>query len=307
MKSKKQIIIIENEGGRLANQLWNYISILAYAFEKNYDCKNYFFWQYYRYFRTRTGGSLFDLISFILPKRLNNFIFQLLIKQKKNKYPDAIIHSGNHINIDTLKPFYLPPTIDNNHALEKIERSENQEMLFSGWLFRNPVGILKHRKMIIDKFKPRKITARKVDDLINNLRQNYKHVIGVHIRKTDYKNYCNGIFYFEEKEVNTILLNCLKELKLISAETVFLICSDGYIDSSIFKDLNISIGIGGVAEDLFTLSKTDFILGSDSTFGAMSAYLGNIPIVFFDRNKMDYSPINKRRFNYYNNSLNIQL
>ena len=38
-------------------------------------------------------------------------------------------------------------------------------------------------------------------------------------------------------------------------------------------------------EDLLTLSMCNEIIGSNSTFGSLAAYLGNIPFFVFDRQK----------------------
>ena len=43
---KKEVIIINHNGGQLANQLWNHISIQSYTLEKGYSFKNYCFFEY---------------------------------------------------------------------------------------------------------------------------------------------------------------------------------------------------------------------------------------------------------------------
>jgi hypothetical protein len=58
----------------------------------------------------------------------------------------------------------------------------------------------------------------------------------------------------------------------------FLVCSDEKIKEGKFPNINFIFGPGNEIEDLFILSKTDFIIGSDSTFGAFASYYGNIPM-----------------------------
>ena len=50
-------------------------------------------------------------------------------------------------------------------------------------------------------------------------------------------------------------------------------------------------------EDLFTLSSTDFIISSNSTFGAMASYLGNIPAIPFSRDNIKWNKyLNKQGY-----------
>ena len=49
MRHNKKIIILWHNGGRLANQLWLYISVYAYALEKKYDLENHTFFEYSEY------------------------------------------------------------------------------------------------------------------------------------------------------------------------------------------------------------------------------------------------------------------
>src|SRR3989344_2287792 len=71
-KNPKRIIILDHNRGRLANQLWNFMSIYAYCLEKGYALENY---------------SFFDEVdSFTIPPPRNLFIrfcfFGLLARKK---------------------------------------------------------------------------------------------------------------------------------------------------------------------------------------------------------------------------------
>ena len=52
--------------------------------------------------------------------------------------------------------------------------------------------------------------------------------------------------------------------------------------------LNLSVSKKSAVYDLFLLSKTDIILGSNSTFSAFASYYGNIPLVVMQKEKMDW-------------------
>jgi len=314
---KKTIVIFEhNAGGRLCNQLWNFISIYAYCLEKGYKCRNYSFFEekkhnfhecslanYYDFFNISSLNILIKLLLFF--HLLKNKFFRKLrlyakyVKLIKIFYPKQIIYSGN------LKPFYLLPSKNQDkkqlQQLKMIERSKYKKIYLNGWLFRNPIGIKKFRTDIKEYFKPKNNIIKTVNNFISPLRNQFKHIVGVHIRQTDYKTYEKGRYLIQQEEVKEILEDYLKFFNKENNEVLFIICSDGPINELIFAGLNIKSGLGKMMEDLFTLSSTDIIIGSNSTYGAFAAYYGNIPIAVFKKPTIDWIKINiKDGYNYNN-------
>ena len=163
--------------------------------------------------------------------------------------------------------------------------SRNLRTYFYGWLFRNPAGIIKYQKEIREFFTPKLQIDSKINSYINHLRKSYKHVVGVHIRLGDAVNeYMNNdkIAYSEE-EVYTILKEYLVFSNNNVQDTCFVICSDGVISESSFKGLNVMITHNNPVEDLWLLSKTDSIIGADSSFAITASLFGNIPFIVFKR------------------------
>lgn len=307
---KKTVLIFEHKGGRLGNQLWNYASVLAYCLERGYRCKNITFKEYAEIFDTSHAGKVIDTLLKYLPGRIASKIIAMNSRHIKAKYAEQILTSGNSIGADTQTPFYLPPSkngnTDQNMSLANAESSSSPYIYLSGWLFRNPTGMMKYQREISAYFKPNKHIHKKVASTINNLRTRYEHVIGVHIRKKDYKEYWGGRFYFTETEIRPMLDDYIAKSGIDRSKTVFVICSDEHLDTSAFNGLNIYLNSGSIGEDLFILSSCDSMIGSDSTFGAISAYLGNIPIVFFSKETIDWKVLQTPGYNYHNGSLNIQ-
>jgi len=307
-KNRKIIILDHNKGGRLANQLWSFISVYAYCLEKKYECQNYSFFKYAEYFNIPISNFFVRIIFFnnlIFPKKLGilNTIYQKYITYIKKHHADLIVSDKRDPYV-----FYLPPsrTQDSDYAkkIDFIERSKNKKIYLDGWLFRNPIGIEKYRKEITDYFKPRKKILKKIDSFISPLRKKYDIIIGVHIRQGDYTTYKDGELYFSPQEVRLILNDYIKYIN--NKNVLFLICSDEKIDENIFKGLNFVFGLGEAIEDLYSLSKTDLIIGSNSTYGAFAAYYGNIPIIVFERPRIEWAKINlDKKFNYYNDCTTV--
>ena len=56
-----------------------------------------------------------------------------------------------------------------------------------------------------------------------------------------------------------------------------------------FEGLNTRISDKNLIEDFLILSMTDVILGSDSSFGNLASYFGNIPHLVFQKEKMNWN------------------
>ncbi len=294
---KKKIIILAPSGHRLANQLWNFMSIYAYCLEKGYACENPSFFRYEKFFNIIPAqSSIFKILSFLHSapvKKIRGWSYILY-----QKYVMRIKkHQSKRVVSDKREPhvFYLPPskTEDKEYreALSALENSLERNFYFDGWLFRNPVGIEKYRKEIKEYFAPKKEASEKIEAFFSPLRKNFKEIVGIHIRQGDYRTWEGGQFYFQPKEVRKILEDYLAHHRKNPEHVLFLMCSDESVDMSVFNGLKTKEGPGGMIEDLFALSKTDLIIGCDSTYGAFAAYYGNIPLAVFSRNDIDWSKI----------------
>lgn len=287
---KKQIIILRHNGGQLGNQLLLYTSVYAYCLEKGYKCINYSFYEYNKYFQFKTPNFwiwIFEKLSKL--KFYKRRIIVYLI-YKYTSYTLQLLKRGVVVKDDPTDIFFLPPTKTNNikhqKIIERIENSSDKLIYTDGWIFRNPLGLKKYRSQIIKKFKPKKEIIQQTNRFINQVKRD-SFLVGVHIRQGEYKskNFMGGGWYFNEKEVVEILSHFLQKERINLKKVLFILCSDGPIDLSLFSGLNIKLGIGSMMEDLITLSRCNMIIGSNSTFGSFAAYLGKIPFFIFDHKK----------------------
>lgn len=288
---KRRIIILDHNRGRLANLLWNSASIFAYCREKGYDFENYSFPPpYQKFFTFDVSRSLIKFFFFssfkdtLLSKKLR--LYHRYAQFIKLTHKKSILSSESSMGYF----FYLPPSHAEDQSQTKkvleVEASPATTLYFTGGLFRNPDGMRKYHSDIQKYFRPQEFIMKKVEDFFIPLRAQYTHIVGVHIRQGNYKTFYSGKYYFTPNDVQIMLGDYLKKTGRRRDETVFVICSDENVDLAIFKDFQAVKSIGGIAEDLFTLSMTDLIIGSQSTYGMFAAYYGNIPIVFFKRGQM---------------------
>lgn len=290
----KKAVIIGVTGNELANQLWNYASIYAYTLEHKIELSNPSFFEYGEYFNMPAAPNILFKLFFFLPfsnytKRKTSIKRKIWRKFYKWYSSVVLMLAGNNVAYaDEKKPkaHYLPPSSPVSDSVADMKKGNT--IYFNGWLFRNPKGLEKYRNEIIKYFSPRKDIGEDVAENIKNLRKKYSGLIGVHIRQGDYRTWRDGKYFMEHGRVREILGEYLKIKGKDEGEVCFVITSDGKINSEVFKGLNVFISRGNAVQDLFLLSKTDTIIGSNSTFGAFASYYGNIPFIVMENGNMDW-------------------
>lgn len=285
---KKRIIILRQNGGRLGNQLLLFASIYAFCLEYEFECINYSFYNYKNYFQLPSDKFSVFLNLIANLKLYNSHSLHLIVYQiyKFFTYIFTFFNKGLILKEDPRRLFYLPPSIDkiksHSNIIKKIISSKDKIIYIDGWHFRNPIGMKKYHKKIVNYIKPKNEIVKSVQLFINPLKIKY-YLVGVHIRQGDYKRIEQGKWYFTNKEVAEILKNYLKNERHSSKPILFIICSDEIINMKEFKGLNIKLGSGIIIEDLFTLASCNLIIGSNSTFGSFASYYGNIPFIEFKK------------------------
>ena len=279
----------------MANQLWNYASIYAYALERNAELTNPSFFEYGEYLNMRATPNTLFRILFFLPFRnytKRKTSFKRKVWRRFYAWYAALvlcIADGKVVYADPRdpRPHYLPPSAATEQTIDSIEKTSDT-IYFYGWLFRNPVGLEKYRREIAEHFAPRRDIQESVARDVKGLRENYAYIVGVHVRQGDYKNWRGGKYFVEQKRVRKILDEYLIKSGKDAEQTCFIVTSDGPIATDLFKGLHIFVSKDNAVHDLFLLSKTDVVIGANSTFGAFASYYGNIPFVVMTNEEMDW-------------------
>lgn len=287
----KKIIIIKHGGGELANQLWNYVSIYAFGLEKDARVQNPSFFEYHHYFNLLKDESMLTrFFSFWFRKSSgrrgnpkNRFwrnIYLAMVRIMRTFFERNWLSSENDRNEIT----YLPPTSQLPLSIEKKDT-----VYLSGWLFRNPDGLSKFRKKIISSFAPNNRIEKRVVDIIQPLSEKYQKIIGIHLRQSDYRDFKGGTYFINQTRTKDIINEYIQKNSVDRNRVLFLIASDGPIDSGIFRNINTYISKEDAVTDLFLLSSTDTIIGSDSSFGAFASWYGNIPHIIMTKDPIDWN------------------
>lgn len=286
----KKITILKHGGGELANQLWNYTAIYAYGLEKGTRVTNPSFFEYHNHFRLLSEEGIITRIFSAMfwggpgrraDKRHRFFrtLYGVYARILTSLHKTEIVSSENTVG----KVTYLFPS-EHNDPLAHLDH-----VYFTGWLFRNPAGLQKHRKEIISAFRPSVAIEEKIISIITPFREKYKNVIGIHLRQSDYKVFKGGAYLIEQSRARRIVDEYLEKNSLTPSETLFIIASDGAVDENIWQGLQVYTSRESSVVDLFLLSAMDAVIGSDSSFGAFGAWYGNIPHIVMTKEPMDWT------------------
>ena len=140
-----------------------------------------------------------------------------------------------------------------------------------------------HRTELLDTFfdqihflfSPHPAVIHKCETFMTELKNKEVIVVGIHIRRGDYDQFMNGIYYFD----NDTYLHYMRQIQEESGGKVcFLISSTETIT---FDDPNIlyfQIPQASNIEDLYALSLCDYILGPPSTFSMWASFYGKTPL-----------------------------
>lgn len=165
------------------------------------------------------------------------------------------------------------------------ELTSKKLFFLSGWLFRTQGLMEKHRDFIVEYFKPVKTFRDSAEKVIQPLKKNFKTVVGIHIRRGDYKNFLGGKYFYEIEEYKSTMN---KIANIFGKEkTAFVVCSNENINLSNVNGLNVFKGPGHFVADLHTLSLCDYIAGPPSTFSMWASFYGQKPLWQIEKAEQD--------------------
>jgi len=194
----------------------------------------------------------------------------------KGKPSDALIW----FILCTLNKIRLLPKIKFNQGgmQEKYEQLLLQKKLVfvHGWRFRNFELTEKFQKELVAKYSilPELFEANELYKQVMTLDRSTYNLVGVHIRKGDYRTWKNGIYFFEDAIYQTYMNNLNAELsKATSKQTLFIVFSNE--TPQLQKSDTIILSKNPWYVDQKIMSLCDYLIGPPSTFTLWASYLGN--------------------------------
>lgn len=155
--------------------------------------------------------------------------------------------------------------------------------LIGGWRIEAWGAFERNHNYVRPFFQPHEEYQKNAEAYLHYIRSQDDFLVGVLIRQDDYRCWRGGRYFFETHEY----INFLHQIKDIfqNKNVKFLIASDEHQKTNVFERLNAYFGTGYATgrghfmENLIELSMCDVIASPPSTFSALAAFLGDIPII----------------------------
>ena len=193
----------------------------------------------------------------------------------KGKPFDALVWSF----LCTLNKIRLLPKIKFNK--EGMQEQYEQALLrkklvfVHGWRFRNSALTEKFQAELIAKYSilPELYEDNALYNQVLNLDRSTFNLVGVHVRKGDYRTWKNGIYFFEDAVYQTCMDSLSSELSNVSGKkTVFIVFSNESLHWQESDTIIHSKNPWYVDQKI--MSMCDYLMGPPSTFTLWASYLG---------------------------------
>lgn len=174
---------------------------------------------------------------------------------------------------------------------EFLDLAKEKMVVCEGFTFRDFTAIKKHFTLIRKILKPKAIYSEGAKRVVGRSRKNHDIVVGVHIRKSDYKIFENGKYYFENEVYFNNMKNLKEEFLGMHQSCTFILCSDENIELDDFSTLSVAGTSKIIMEDMMVLSECDYIIGPPSTFSQWASFYGETPlgVIKNDQNLLNVS------------------
>ena len=273
------MVIIATKEGQLANRIYHASCFIVNAQAYQYHIRHLFFDDYYSYFSESLGQKR-PLISFLgkkpggfplLLRSIIIFFVKALIKLKIKKLPfiEIIDYRNYGSNVQSFD-------LTNK---EFIKKAKSKFVFVLGWLFRDDENYSKNRSLLLDTWQPNKKYQHNIKVYYERYKKGHDVLVGVHIRRGDYKNFEGGKWYYHPDQYYSKIKEIAK-LKMFEGKKIAYVICTNEKDLSFPGDQNFTIynEQRHFVEDMYLLSKCDYIIGPPSTFSGWASFYGNVPL-----------------------------
>ncbi len=148
-----------------------------------------------------------------------------------------------------------------------------------GYFYHAKKNLQEHRQALLNYFGPAPPEARIVEQYIEAVREQAETLIGVHVRQGDYADFRGGKYLYSLEAYAAVMRQLATQFP---GGPLFVLCTNGVLDPGVLTDIKWQQGPGGVATDLYALSRCDYILGPPSSYSRWAAFYGAVPLLVLE-------------------------
>tara|TARA_B100001248_G_scaffold262589_1_gene259785 strand:+ start:86009 stop:86917 length:909 start_codon:yes stop_codon:yes gene_type:complete len=275
-KPASSTLLVSHKFGRLGNRLVFYGHVIAFACEYGLSAANVAFRGYSKGFLHASEDALFRF-----PPRRSFFPRSLvsplgrLVERLCDSSNRMVLFLKRCLKFTHLSVGVTAPTRVWDESFSHDVKDYRITAL-SGWLFRCPELFKKHQKTIRAFFKIHPKFEKPALERIDAFNPDKKILVGVHIRRGDYKEWADGRYYYSMETYRKWMDQVARHFGEDSVS--FVICSSEPIDSNYFSGLRILAGGDSLYGDLVLMSACNYLFGPPSTFSEFSSFYGEVPL-----------------------------
>jgi len=246
------MIVCFDSEGQLCNRLWGLLPIISHSRHTNEHVFVFFFNRYV---------NLFPGL-----KSLDRFHFPRLVSSVALNDKLAIV-IRRWLNTSSLR-WHRP-----------LASRKKQPSLVNAWEHRNDGIDMELMPVFKQAFRPMEQVVESVEASLSDLRRDGSVIVGIHIRRGDYRQFEQGRFFYSDADYLDFMKQCVSQIEVFGKTVKCLICSDETVNHANFSGLTTcSIPSPSAMHDLYALSRCDCILGAPSTFSQWASFYGQVPL-----------------------------
>jgi len=165
-------------------------------------------------------------------------------------------------------------------SVARLESALRNRLVFvEGWYFRDPIDFSRYADYIRHYFQPKERFVKASHEIMRKIRNNSDVVVGLHIRRGDYKCFQGGKFYFDDQVYVRIIQDLIGQFP--GKRVKVFVASNEPLQLQNYVSVSESI-VWEIREpivDLYTLALCDYIVGPPSTFSAWASFYGKVPLL----------------------------
>jgi hypothetical protein len=269
------MLVFASKPGQLGNRLFLFATLVGAAAEHGFRVSNPSFDEYADYFEA-TRGDLFCRYPQRESALAGSATARRLLYRLCYYAARVLVRTGlgagrlRAVSLDWDERLYL----GDPEFLARV--GPGRLCLLQGWLVHDERALARHAETVRRFFRPREEFRSNVEALVARAREGADVLIGLHVRHGDYRTFQGGK-YFYELDVYARLMEEAEAL-FPGRSVRFLVCSNAEHDDDAFNRFRYVKGTGHLVEDLYALSRCDYLLGPPSTFSMWASFYGEVPL-----------------------------